>query len=467
MIHAMRSAYERLPTPVRIAIGTAVRSLPATVRYGRAFVDEWRLIDAVERDEKAAVRVVEARLSSIFEACRTSPFWRQHLGKVLDVRPESLRETLEHIEPIDKEVLRAQLDDMRSAKWTRRNSKLVSTGGTTGAQVGIWLERDASLRDWAHVVRSWGRVGFRLDEPRVVLRGVRFGGENREVVHYEPVRRELYISPFDLDEEHLPEIMDAIDGFGARFIHGYPSAIETLGRAYVSLGRPIPMLQALLVVSENVLPDQRRRLEELFGTRVFSIYGLSERCCFAAECERSSELHVHETYGIVELLDEEGNVIREPGVRGEIVATGLISTTMPLVRYRTGDFAAWADGECVCGMPGRRLVSIEGRRKREYLVSSAGVPIYMTAINVHSPALLKVARYRFVQERPGEATLLVQPGPGFQDEDGRSVLAEMGAKLEGQVRLRLEVVSEIPLSPRGKHVFIDQRIVQDDLGPGS
>ncbi|MDI6844037.1 MAG: AMP-binding protein [Anaerosomatales bacterium] len=443
---------------MRIAMGTTVRRLPVAVRYGRAFVDEWRLIDAVEHDEKAAVRVVEARLSSVFEACRTSPFWRQHLGKVLDATPESLREALEHIEPIDKEVLRAQLDDMRSAQWTKRNSKLVSTGGTTGAQVGIWLERDASLRDWAHVVRSWGRVGFRLDEPRVVLRGVRFGGEHREVVHYEPVRRELYVSPFDLDAEHLPEIMDAIDGFGARFMHGYPSALETLGRAYVSLGRCVPKLQALLVVSENVFPDQRRRLEELFGTRVFSIYGLSERCCFASECEQSSEMHVHETYGIVELLDEEGNVITEPGVRGEIVATGLISTTMPLVRYRTGDYAAWAAGECPCGRPGPRLTSIEGRWKREYLLSSAGVPIYITAINVHSPALLRVARYRFVQERAGEATLLIQPGPGFHAEDAHTILNEMAGKLTGQVRLELEVVDEIPLSPRGKHLFIDQRI---------
>lgn len=464
VIHAMRSIYESLPAPVKTVAGAVARSLPVRLRYGQAFVDELRAIQRTERDGEAQSLLQRERLRAVLEACESSPFWKRRLRGVRSSVLADPLQALAALEPISKDTLRDHMDEMRSARWSARNSKLVTTGGTTGAQVGLWLEKDASVRDWAHVVASWGRVGFQLDEPRVVLRGVHHAdARGRKAIFYEPIRRELYISPFDIDEEHLPAMRQAIEALGARFIHGYPSAVETLVRGYLARGWQLPRIRAVLAVSENLYDGQRMFLEEALGTRVFSIYGLSERCCFASECEASAELHLHEIYGVVELLGEDGTAIDEPGVMGEIVATGLLSTTMPLVRYRTGDYAMWAEGPCSCGRVGRRLVRVEGRRRQEFLVGATGTPISMTALNVHSPALLAVERYRFVQDRPGTAVLQIQPGPTYREEDGLAILEEFKRKVEGQIELSLAVVDSIPLSPRGKQLFIDQRIPRDEL----
>ena len=344
--------------------------------------------------------------------------------------------------------------------------KWVTTGGTSGRPLGLWIDRDASAADWAFVVAAWGRVGFRLDEKRVVLRGRRLGrNEQRATFEYEPLRRELYVSVFDLDTKHMAEIRERVRSFGARFLHGYPSAFEVLGRGFADAGEQPPRFEALFAVSENLYPGQRERLQELFGARVFSFYGMSEKVAFAAECEHSTELHVDSLYGITELVGENGELIDEPGVRGEIVSTGLLSASMPLLRYRTGDFAAWSDGECACGRPYRRWKAVEGRWVQEQLVTATGSTISMTAINVHSAVFDTVRRFRFVQDRAGEVSLLVEPGPGFDDSARTAIIDELSGKLGGQIELRVDVIDALPLTEIGKHRFIEQRIPGTNTSP--
>lgn len=457
-IHDLRRAYEALPERVRRTAGPIVRRLPMRARYGSAFASTCRRLSAGLDAEAIGQEQLDSLNRLLHHANRT-PFWHEVLRESGFAIPARDVRDLRMLPFLEKDVLDRQGDQMVDPGVPESCRKWVTTGGTTGTPIGLWIDRDASAIDWAYVVSAWGRVGFRLDERRVVMRGVvlRDASGVRTTTHYEPLRRELYISVFDMTENALPEMRARIGRFGARFIHGYPSAMEVLGRSYRQAGESPPRLQALLAVSENLYPGQRELLEDLFGCRVFSFYGMSEKVVFAAECEHGRGLHVEPLYGIVELVDESGRVIEKPGVRGEIVATGLISSTQPLIRYRTGDYAAWSEGPCRCGRAQRRLDRVEGRWLQEYLVAADGGRISMTSLNVHSPVFDTTRRFRFTQDHPGRAVLIVEPGTGYDEAASRRILAEIGAKLTGRVEIELRVVEEIALTGRGKHRFIDQR----------
>jgi phenylacetate-CoA ligase len=279
---------------------------------------------------------------------------------------------------------------------------------------------------------------------------------------YEPLRRELYVSVFDMDEERLPVIRERIAETGARFLHGYPSALAVLARSYLAAGEAPPRLAGVFCVSENLYPQQRAELQSVFGAPVSTLYAMSERCVFAAECHIPESMHVDETYGLVELIDEDGAVIKEPGRQGEIVATGLLSACVPLVRYRTGDFASWIGDPCECGRVTRALSRVEGWRAREFLLTKSGSRIYFVAINLHSRVFDPVVKYRFVQEKPGTADLLVVPGTGWGEQPRARIAQEIEGKLGGQVEVSLVEVDEIPLTARGKHVYIEQRCAVDE-----
>ena len=62
--------------------------------------------------------------------------------------------------------------------------------------------------------------------------------------------------------------------------------------------------------------------------------------------------------------------------------------------------------------------------------------------------------------------MLVVPGPGYGEADTRGIEGEYGRRAAGTLRFRVEVVSELPLTGRGKFKFIEQLIpdeVQSDL----
>lgn len=459
-IHSLRDRYERLPTILRFAVGSVARALPTRVRYGSVFVNTLNAATECEQNsvEELAFRQ-ERQLARLVMAALRSEFWREtFVESGMPAGPRSV-DCLRKLPLLDKETVRANVDRMLAEGYPPDRRKWVTTGGTAGQPLGLWIDKDASVRDWAFVVNAWSRVGFRLDERRLVLRGRRLGaGEQRKLLEYEQLRREMYVSVFDLDRDHLPEIRRAVRRFGSRYVHGYPSAMEVLGRSLKENNQKYRP-SALLAVSENLYPGQRELLEKLYeGARLFSIYGMSEKGAFASECETSTELHVEPLYGYVELVDAVGNRVDEPGVRGEIVVTGLISRCMPLIRYRTGDYAAWSGGPCSCGRPHPRLGQIEGRWTQEYLVAKSGSKISMTALNIHSAAFDHVRRFQFVQETPGHVTLLIEPSESYREADGERLSEELSAKLSDQVVLTLKLVDRVPQTHLGKQRFIDQRI---------
>lgn len=80
---------------------------------------------------------------------------------------------------------------------------------------------------------------------------------------------------------------------------------------------------------------------------------------------RKSGYHLRELDLFLEILDPVTGLPVPDGETGEIVLTTLHREAMPLIRYRTGDAAAWLPGPCPCGSPLRRLAPLRGRYVNE------------------------------------------------------------------------------------------------------
>jgi phenylacetate-CoA ligase len=215
----------------------------------------------------------------------------------------------------------------------------------------------------------------------------------------------------------------------------------------------------ILAESENVYPEQRALVERMFGTRYFSSYGQTEKLVAAAECEYSSDYHVWPTYGYFELLDAAQQPVTAPGQIGEIVGTGFINSVIPFIRYRTGDFARYVGVRCgACGREQSIIADIRGHRMHETLVTKTGQPIAWTALNVHDDTFDRVERFQFVQSMPGRAVLKLAPARGFTDTDRRRIAETLAVRLDHQIDLDIEITAAIPVTDRGKAVYVDQRI---------
>jgi len=144
--------------------------------------------------------------------------------------------------------------------------------------------------------------------------------------------------------------------------------------------------------------------------------------------------------------------------RGELVGTGFLNRAMPLIRYRTGDYATRLDWRCGCGRCWDRFGKVEGRWKQEMVVGRNGAQLSLAALNLHGAHFDREARYQYYQDTPGVCEIRVMPDLDFTERD-RLAIADAYAKKAGQeVDFIVRVVDHIPLTARGKLKLLDSRL---------
>ena len=405
------------------------------------------------------------RLCEILKlAYERTEFYRRRFDS-LGFHPEDMTalDNMSQLPTIDKHVIIENLLDMCTKSVTARDVEYAATAGTTGSPLHFYINAGRSGIEYAHLVSSWQRAGYELAMPMAVLRGRTVQSDRNGLHHeYDPILRHHYYSSFHMSDENMARYLEHIASIGPCFLHVYPSTIAALSRFVLRSRIDAPRnILGIIGESEIVYPEQRRMVEEVFGCRYFACYGQSEKVVLAAGCAKSDDYHVWPTYGFFELLDDDGNPVKTPGQQGEIVGTGFINTVMPFVRYRTGDWATYVGDRCqACGREHTIIRDIRGHRTQEVLIAADGSEIPWAALNMHDDTFIHVRQFQFMQDTPGRAVLRIVPADGFGEEDANRIHRNLGRKLDGQLAFTIELVEAVPLSARGKAIYVDQQIQQ-------
>jgi phenylacetate-CoA ligase len=272
------------------------------------------------------------------------------------------------------------------------------------------------------------------------------------------VKNRLFLSSYDLNEENLPLYIEKLKKFHPHFIHTYPSAVIILAKYIIENKIQFNGLKAVLCSSEQFYNGQRQLIEKAFNARVYSWYGHTEGTTMAGECEINTDFHLYYEFGYTELIDEDGNTIKEPGLQGEIVGTSFEMTGFPVIRYRTGDFAEYSDARCQCGRNYTLIRNVRGRWLQEQIITRNNSKISLTALNMHTDIFDRVIQYQFYQKEKGKVTLRIIKDEKYTDTDEKRILKSFGEKLKTHVDINIEYVKTIPRTSRGKHKFLIQEI---------
>lgn len=346
-----------------------------------------------------------------------------------------------------------------SANIHFRNAYVDSTGGSSGKQLRFYVSNSLYAIEWAYITSLWQRVGYELGDRIVAFKG----GSNRfgnQFWRYEPVFNALAMSPFQMNTQTLPLYLERIRKWKPKFVYGYPSAITIISK-YILENNEInlPSIKAILLCSEKVYFRQSELIEKAFHARAFSWYGQSEKVILGGECEHSKRYHIFPQYGFTELIGKDGSVMEESGEAGELVGTGFYNFAMPLIRYRTDDYATLSrDQKCICGRHCTILESVSGRRLQEMVVGKRGSLISLAALNIHTEELDKLYDYQFYQDHVGGFVIKIKPGPSFVSEDKQRIMKTFKSKVGNELDISIDCDSEIELTPMGKTKLLIQKL---------
>ncbi|MCF7811931.1 phenylacetate--CoA ligase family protein [bacterium] len=437
-----------------------------SIRLSKTFWETYNFLQKSQwwSREKLEEYQIEQLSKLLHHAYTNVPYYRRVFDEK-GLKPKDIQDfgDLRKLPYVTKEIVRDNLPDLVARNYPQSKLQYVTTGGSTGIPLGFYREKGISgAKEWAFMLTQWNRVGFKIGDRCVVLRGnVVRSANSGKFWEYHPISKNLVVSSYHLSDETLPKYVDKIREFKPDYIQAYPSAITILARFMRANNiAPFPSVKALLCGSENLYPWQRELLEEVFQCRVFSWYGLSEMAALAGECEKSTYYHVFPEYGILELIGNDGSPVIDEDNMGEIVATGLNNFACPLIRYRTGDLALPEYSSCECGRNYPLLKRVEGRLQ-EFVVANDGsfITLGPAIFSIHHAEWTKIKQIQFLQETPGELIVQVVKAASYSEAEIKDyVLGLFKARFEGRCELEVRFVDHIPRTQSGKYRFLNQKL---------
>ena len=308
------------------------------------------------------------------------------------------------------------------------------TSGTTGHSLLLASHPIVAASYLAFHKRALRRFGIELRHGRGQV-GVVLVGCQRDCFTYvsvTPTMDESGLVKINLhpsDWRNLDDRAKYLDALAPEVYTGDPLAFAEL------LTLPLKTKpRALLSTSMTLLPALQQRLEDRFGCPVLDLYSMNEAGPIAV-ADPGAGGHVllqHRLFA--EILDPMGRSL-PPGERGEVTITGGFNFCLPLLRYRTGDYASlrFHGGEPV-------LVGLEGRPPVRFR-SMRGE--WINNIEV-THVLRRFAIPQFTLHQKAEGALRLRLGGGGHDENqirnslvelfgpGQTLAVESGASFEGK-----------------------------------
>jgi phenylacetate-CoA ligase len=329
-----------------------------------------------------------------------------------------------------------------------RRTVRVYTGGTTGTALTVYADRSALRRNYAFFARFRAWAGIPPGARTATFAGrtvVPIGQRNTPFWRLNMAASTLLCSSYHLAPDTVDAYLDRLGAFRPALIDSYPSSIEPLARRMLETGRTDIRPTAVITSSETLVAAMRDVIERAFGCAVFDHYGAAEMATLITQCERGT-YHVNPEFGIVEIVRENGERAG-PGVVGEIVATGFVNPVMPLIRYGTGDLAAWGETLCACGRAFPVVAELYGRMD-DVIVTPEGRRV--GRLDPIFKGLSSLRETRIVQDAPDHVRVEVVPAGQLLAVDRALLLDELTARLGSSMRIDIVPVATIPRAASGK-----------------
>jgi phenylacetate-coenzyme A ligase PaaK-like adenylate-forming protein len=290
------------------------------------------------------------------------------------------------------------------------------TSGTTGHPLLLASHPVVAANYLAFHKRALQRFGIDLQYGRGQV-GVVLVGFQRKCFTYvsvNPTMDESGLAKINLhyfDWRDPSDRAKYLDALAPEIYTGDPIAFSELAKLSLRT-RP----RALLSTSMTLLPALREQFEERFDCPVLDLYSLNEAGPVAV-ADASAGGHVLlQPRLYVEILDDVGHSL-PAGTHGEVTLTGGFNFCLPLLRYRTGDYAALRFNG-----PEPVLVGLEGRPPVRFRTMLGE---WVNNIEV-THALQRFAIPQFTLHQDTDGMLLLRfAGPGHSENQIRNAVLEL------------------------------------------
>lgn len=238
---------------------------------------------------------------------------------------------------IEKQFLRENARLFRSTASSLGSQFILGTSGTTGSPLTVFCDAHSRSRHYAFFSQLRERFGITAKSRRVTLFGrtvLSSDCAKPPFWRYDSINRNLLMSSYHLKYQNLDSYYQKLRDYQPDEIFAYPSSLDPIARYIIDNNLPPLTLKLVMTTAETLSNQQKVLFKKAFNAPVVNQYGCTEMAFFAQSVD-DNPMSFHPAHGYIEsrLSDD---VLSTSGT-GEIVATGFVNYSMPVIRYCMGD----------------------------------------------------------------------------------------------------------------------------------
>lgn len=311
------------------------------------------------------------------------------------------------------------------------------SSGTTGEPFEFLVSKEAYSLNTAAKLRTWNQAGYRLGDCYMKIVSSPRTSFIKRI--QDRVNNCICMGFNSLDRDSLQNILKAIDYHRPSIIRTHPNVAF-----YLALERQKGNYhhhpRVIMTTSSNMTPVYREVIGQTFNCDIIDSYSC-EGTANCAETPRHDGYHVTQEYGIIEVLDNNNQPVRN-GI-GRVVSTDLWNFAHPFLRYDTLDMVEVKDNVItrIYGRGNEALSSLDGK----IFTSQVICDFFSYLIN-------GVQAYRLIVHRDGALDILLVVDRDFSDEQQAAVANYWSQQTMRKVTVHL--VDQIPITKSGKETTI-------------
>ena len=406
----------------------------------------------------------------ISTAYRHSSYWRS----VMDdngIAPDSIAslDDLRRFPLLDKETIRHRREDMAWLDEGKR-LQLIRTSGSTNEALQFYTNSNREAQINAARIRGHNWIGVEKGRKEMYFWGspIELGKQDR-LKHI----RDFFVNDglangFELSPERIAAYFDYWLQWRPVCIFGYPSSfvlmVEMAAKQNLKLSRLRDRgLKVISTTSEMLSDVDRELICEAFGVGVYDSYGLREAGLVGHECERHT-MHTMDEQLVLETVDPQ--TLQPTAGQGELVITSMISSVMPVIRYRSGDIVELSDAPCPCGRS-LKSIAVSGGRAVEFVVTNKGKWVVGYSFIYICRSVKGIVKFQVLQDRIGEIRVLLVTDERFGPTGVDDVTQAVRKRLDSDDRIIVELVDDISPAPSGKYRPVISKVAEQLRAAGS
>ncbi|MFD1062553.1 phenylacetate--CoA ligase family protein [Winogradskyella litorisediminis] len=293
-------------------------------------------LSEIKKMEGAAFEAMIAQKKrAILDFHLTKNQFYKSIGKQIDINDWN------SVPILTKKDLQKPLEHMLSNGFTKKNTHIGKTSGSSGDPFYFAKDKFCHALTWAQIIDrfSWYNIDFNTSK-QARFYGIPLDKKGYYIERLKDVLANRFrFSVFDLSDTAFAKTVKKFRSNKFDYINGYTSSIvqfaKYLKRENIVLKTVCPTLKACIVTSEMLFDDDKKLMETQLGVPIVKEYGASELDLIAFE-NKQNDWQINSETLFVEIVDDNGNKLPY-GEEGRIVITSFYNKAMPFIRYDIGD----------------------------------------------------------------------------------------------------------------------------------